>query len=64
MFLAKAIEPGVLGATSAIMPGFMIETETFGLGLLITVLAGLVAGILPALATRNLTVIAALGARD
>jgi putative ABC transport system permease protein len=64
MFLAKAIEPGVLDATSAIMPGFRIETETFWLAFLVTVLAGLVAGILPALATRNLTVIAALRGRD
>lgn len=64
MLFAKGIEPGVTAATSAFMPGFMIESSTYFLALMVTVLAGIVAGVLPALGTRNLTVIAALGGRD
>jgi len=64
MLLSKGIEPSVVSATSSFMPGFLIERETYLMAFIITVLAGVLAGLLPAWSTRKLTVVAALGARD
>ena len=55
MLLSKGIEPSVVAATSSFMPGFLIERETYLMAFIITVLAGVVAGLLPAWSTRKLT---------
>ncbi len=61
--LALAAAPGIARALGTIFPGYQVGGETVRIALALTVGLGLVAGIIPGLLTRSLSVVDALRAK-
>lgn len=64
IFIALGSAPMVAQGMSTIFPGYTILPETINLGIVITVIIGLVAGVVPAWRASNLRCVDALGGVD